>query len=263
MGEQFKGPHTSPWHERIVEKNEILRTQVGSGLHGVAVAGTDDRDEMGVCIEPPECVIGLKTFEQYIFRTQPEGHRSGAGDLDLTVYGLRKFATLAAAGNPTILMPLFAPRSEIVVINAAGEDLRRIRDTFLSRQAGERFLGYLRSQRNKMAEGSGHTNRPELIEKYGFDSKHAYHALRLAIQGAELMATGTITLPMADEHREYLLAVRTGGYSKGEVIAQLDEREQALIHATENSRLPERPDHEAIDAWLVRTYRQWWDQNGL
>jgi hypothetical protein len=68
---------------------------------------------------------------------------------------------------------------------------------------------------------------------------------------------------MADEHREYLLAVRTGGYSKGEVIAQLDEREQALIHATENSRLPERPDHEAIDAWLVRTYRQWWDQNGL
>jgi predicted nucleotidyltransferase len=263
MGEQFSGPHTSPWHERIATGHEILRTQVGSGLHGVTIAGTDDRDEMGICIEPPECVIGLKQFEQYIFRTQPEGHRSGAGDLDLIVYSLRKFATLAAAGNPTILMPLFAPESEIVVINAAGEDLRGMRELFLSQQAGERFLGYLRSQRNKMVGGSGHTNRPELIEKYGFDAKHAYHALRLAIQGAELMSTGSITLPMTAEHREFLLAVRTGGYTKDEVIARLDDFEHALVRATEDSRLPERPDHDAIDAWLVRTHREWWEAKEL
>jgi hypothetical protein len=31
-------------------------------------------------------VIGLREFEQYIFRTQPEGARSGPGDLDLVVY---------------------------------------------------------------------------------------------------------------------------------------------------------------------------------
>jgi len=262
MGEQFTGPHTTPWHERIATENEILRTQVGSGLHGVTIAGTDDRDEMGVCIEPPECVVGLKSFEQYIFRTQPEGHRSGFGDLDLIVYSLRKFATLAAAGNPTILMPLFAPESEIVVINEAGRDLRDVREIFLSRQAGERFLGYLRSQRGKMAGGSGHTNRPELIEKYGFDSKHAYHSLRLAIQGAELMDTGSITLPMTDEHREYLLSVRTGGYTKDEVAAQLDDRERALIRATERSDLPEAPDYDVINTWLVRTHRAWWDSNG-
>ena len=104
---------------------------------------------MGVCIEPPDCVIGLNQFDQYIFRTQPEGHRSGAGDLDLIVYSLRKFATLAAAGNPTILMPLFAPESEIVVINEAGRELRDVREIFLSRLAGERFLGYLSSQREQ------------------------------------------------------------------------------------------------------------------
>ncbi len=37
----------------------ILRVQVGSGVHGTAVAGQDDRDEMGVCLEPPEFVTGL------------------------------------------------------------------------------------------------------------------------------------------------------------------------------------------------------------
>jgi predicted nucleotidyltransferase len=260
MSDEFTGPHTTSWHERIAVDNEILRTQVGSGLHGVTIAGTDDRDEMGVCIEPPDCVIGLNKFDQYIFRTQPEGHRSGAGDLDLIVYSLRKFAALAAAGNPTILMPLFAPESEIVVINDIGRDLRRNREVFLSRQAGERFLGYLRSQRGKMVGGSGHTNRPELIAQYGLDTKHAYHSLRLAIQGAELMNTGTITLPMADEHRAHLLAVRTGGFSKDDVIAQLDEREAALIRATEGSRLPERPDQAAINAWLVDAHRAWWDR---
>lgn len=260
MGDEFAGPHTTAWHERIAVGNEILRTQVGSGLHGVTIAGTDDRDEMGVCIEPPDCVIGLNRFDQYIFRTQPEGHRSGAGDLDLIIYGLRKFATLAAAGNPTILMPLFAPESEIVVINEIGRELRGRREMFLSREAGERFLGYLRSQRGKMVGGSGHTNRPELIEKYGFDSKHAYHSFRLAIQGAELMNTGSITLPMADEHRAHLLAVRTGGFSKDDVVAQLDEREAALVRATEGSRLPEHPDRDTINAWLVDAHRAWWDR---
>jgi predicted nucleotidyltransferase len=259
MGDEFTGPHTTSWHERIAVGNEILRTQVGSGLHGVTIAGTDDRDEMGVCIEPPDCVIGLNTFDQYIFRTQPEGRRSGAGDLDLIIYSLRKFATLAAAGNPTILMPLFAPESEIVVVSEIGRELRGKREMFLSRQAGERFLGYLRSQRGKMVGGSGHTNRPELIAKYGFDSKHAYHSLRLAIQGSELMDTGSITLPMTDEHRAHLLAVRTGGFSKDDVVAQLDEREAALVRATEGSRLPEHADRDAINAWLIDAHRAWWD----
>ena len=30
----------------------ILRGQVGSGVHGTSVEGQDDRDEMGLCLEP-------------------------------------------------------------------------------------------------------------------------------------------------------------------------------------------------------------------
>jgi uncharacterized protein len=263
MGEEFTGPHTTPWHRRIAVDNEILRTQVGSGLHGVTVAGTDDRDEMGVCIEPPESALGLNRFEQYIFRTQPEGHRSGAGDLDLIVYSLRKFASLAAAGNPTVLLPLFAPDSEVVVATDIGDRLRRDRGMFLSRQAGMRFLGYLRSQRERMAADSRRTNRPELIERYGVDVKFAYHALRLAIQGAELMEAGTITLPMPDADRRHLLDVRTGGLTKERIIAELDEREQGLIDAIEVSALPDRPDDDAINAWLIDAHREWWAIRGL
>jgi hypothetical protein len=37
----------------------ILRVQVGSGVHGTSISGQDDRDEMGLCLEPPQFVTGL------------------------------------------------------------------------------------------------------------------------------------------------------------------------------------------------------------
>src|SRR5438552_12637455 len=53
------------------EPNTILRATVGSKLHGLNLEATDDTDEMGVCVEPPEYVVGLRQFEQWVYRTQP------------------------------------------------------------------------------------------------------------------------------------------------------------------------------------------------
>lgn len=111
----------------IARDGEILRTEVGSGLHGIAIAGTDDHDEMGVFIEPPECAIGLAgPMDHYVWRTQPEGHRSGPGDTDLVMYSLRKFLKLAIAGNPTILLPLFAPDESVYNVTDLGAELREL-----------------------------------------------------------------------------------------------------------------------------------------
>lgn len=52
-------PHASEQARTIAEAGMILRVQVGSGLHGTGVAGQDDRDEMGLCVEPPQFVTGL------------------------------------------------------------------------------------------------------------------------------------------------------------------------------------------------------------
>ncbi len=101
-------PHSLPTFKQIADENTVLRGQVGSGLHGVTT-GNDDRDEMGVAIEPPAYVIGNAKFEQYQWRTQPEGVRSGKGDLDLVIYSLRKWARLAAQGNPTVLLLMYIP----------------------------------------------------------------------------------------------------------------------------------------------------------
>ncbi|MCG7607189.1 DNA polymerase beta superfamily protein [Mycobacterium sp. CnD-18-1] len=253
--------HETPRAREIAKASTILRTQVGSDLHGVTVSGHDDRDEMGICIEPPECVIGLEQFEQYQYRTQPEGHRSGPGDLDLVIYSLRKWSRLAAQGNPTVIMPLFAPEVEIVECNDWGRSLRANKDLFLSRECGRRFLGYLKAQKEQMLGlRSKHTNRPELIEVYGFDTKFAYHALRLGIQGAEVLATGNINLPMLTPHREYLRQVRIGRYSKDHVLGHIDQLYADLDKLTNTVDLPDKPDYGKINRFLIEAHQSWWDR---
>src|SRR3954451_9240014 len=91
----------------IAQTHSIVRGLVGSTVHGLGNPATDDRDEMGVCVEPREYVLGLRQFEHFVYRTQPEGEPSGPGDLDLTIYGLRKWCRLAMRGSPTVLLLLF------------------------------------------------------------------------------------------------------------------------------------------------------------
>ncbi|GII63365.1 hypothetical protein Skr01_34500 [Sphaerisporangium krabiense] len=253
--------HSRPEFRAIADELTILRCQVGSGVHGTAIAGTDDRDEMGICLEPPDYVIGLRRFDQYVFRTQPEGVRSGPGDLDLTVYSLRKWMRLAVAGNPTVLLPLFVPEAEIVSVTGLGRRLRADPGLVLSRHAGHRFLGYLRSQRDRMMQypDGKRTNRPELIARFGYDTKFAGHMIRLGVQGVELLETGRITLPMPEPWRSFIVEVRQGGHSKEEVLgiaAELEEKLQRLIPVCD---LPDEPDMRRVDQWLVAAYQTAWD----
>jgi predicted nucleotidyltransferase len=100
--------------ERVARRGCILRGIVGSTVHGLSNPGTDDRDEMGVCIEPEEYVTGLRQFEHWVYRTQPEGVSSGPGDLDLRIYGLRKYCKMALKGSPTVLLLLFIDGDQIL-----------------------------------------------------------------------------------------------------------------------------------------------------
>lgn len=260
-GQQMTGKHSGDEYRRLAEAGTILRCQVGSGVHGTSIEGTDDRDEMGICIEPPEYVIGLRRFEQYIYRTQPEGHRSGHGDLDYTCYSLRKWMRLALQGNPTVLLPLFVPDDEIVAITPLGEELRERRDLIISRQAGHRFAGYLEAQRRGLLsrDGKGRdVTRPELIEAYGWDTKYGAHMVRLGVQGVELLTTGRISLPIPQPWRAWIRQLRTGGHSMDAALEAAEDLESQLRELIATSPLREYPDRDAADAWLISAYQRAW-----
>lgn len=240
----------------IAERSTILRATVGSKLHGLNLAGTDDTDEMGVCIEPPEYVVGLRQFEQWVYRTQPEGHPSGPGDLDLTIYSLRKFVRLALGGNPTTLLLLFAPRSECRVYTRLGAELQEMAPAFIAKSVAAPFLGYLTAQRQRVTgERGGRALRKHLPEGLAqYDTKYAMHMLRLGFQGIELMETGRITLPVREPDRAYLMDVRRGLVAFDDVLTRCGLLERRLADLRDTSPLRERPDETRVEDWLVRTY---------
>lgn len=255
----------------------ILRVQVGSGVHGTSISGQDDRDEMGICLEPREFVTGLARvprgihgetdveFEQYQRHTvwdRPGGlaNRSGAGDLDVVIYAARKWCRLALAGNPTVLLALFVPDEEVVFRNAAGAELVDNAQRFVSKLASARFLGYLQSQKAAMLGESGeHTNRPEVVAEHGYDTKFAMHALRLGVQGVELLSTGRITLPVPEPDLTFLRAVRRGEVSLAVVLEAIGEAEAALVAAGADAAVPAEPDRRWVDDWLHRSHVAYWE----
>ncbi|WP_232665375.1 nucleotidyltransferase domain-containing protein [Pseudonocardia sp. TRM90224] len=254
--------HTEYGTREVALGGEILRTVVGSGVHGIAIAGTDDHDEMGVFLEPPERVLGMSPdVPHYVWRTQPEGVRSGPGDTDLVLYSLRKYLHLATKGNPTALLPLFAPPDAIVVLTPLGEELRALAPAVLSQRAVHRFLGYMNGQRKRLlGEGRG-SPRAELVARYGYDVKYASHALRLVLQGLEIVRDGRLTLPMPEAERAEVLRVKRGDVPElADVLARVEQLQAEIEErlAAGRTPLPSHPDLETITAWAVAAQRRHW-----
>lgn len=267
------GRHGAEQFREIADNGTILRIITGSALHGTAVGDQGDRDEQGICVEPITWLAGVRSFpdptplspggpfEQYIYRTKAEGVPSGPGDLDLTVYGLRKWMRLALDGNPSSLLPLFVPDFAVVAETVLGKELRALAPAILSRRAGGRFAGYLDRQRQSMLsrEGKGRdVTRPELVAKYGFDCKYGAHMIRLGFQGRELMTTGRITLPMPEAEREYVREIRQGHVSMRECLHNAELLEKQIGEAAQTSPLPEQPGYARVDRWMNGAYLRMW-----
>ena len=167
---------------------------------------------------------------------------------------------LALKGHPTVLLLLFVPAELTLVETELGRRLRQLRQAIVSKRAGRGYLGYLRGQKERLlgTRGQKRVNRPELVEAHGFDTKYAMHALRLGYQGLELLETGRLTLPMPEPERSNVMGVRLGQRSFDEVLAEIDEIERRLEAALEQTALPDSPDDDAVDAFLVEAYRQAW-----
>ncbi len=120
----------------------------GSELHGAKVKNTDDLDIYGVYLEPPELVLGLDKKDFYVWSTAGNERQNGPDDIDVCLYSLRKWAGLAAKGNPTALHFLFsrdyAPSPE------PWKKVLKHKDIFLSRQAATQFRGFAEAQLRRL-----------------------------------------------------------------------------------------------------------------
>lgn len=246
----------SPYQHRLAFDNLVYLAETGSNVTGVP--RKNDRDFIGACIEPPSAMLGvtalaLPVFEQYEAHTG-KGPVNVAGDIDTTIYSLRKFVRMAAAGNPNILVSLFVPQNYVEHSTTAGADLRAQRDMFITRSAGLRFIGLARTQLRKLHK----SGRKELVAKHGYDTDFAYHGLRALVQGIELMKQGVITFPVSEEDLAFLTYVRRGEFTEKHIKSEFESLDSQLAKAMHSSSLPESPDYARINDWLTSTYIAYW-----
>jgi predicted nucleotidyltransferase len=136
-----------------VASRTILLVRHGSHAYGMNTLASD-LDSKGVCIEPKKFHFGfLHTFEQ-----ETREARKGAPE-DRVVYSLKKFAGLAAECNPNIIEVLHVADEHVLSIDAFGEELRGMRDMFISAKARWTFAGYAHSQLKRIK-----THRKWLLE---------------------------------------------------------------------------------------------------
>jgi predicted nucleotidyltransferase len=245
--------------------HEILRCEVGSTLHGTGLGvALEDHDEMGVYVEWPRSTIGLGSSEHYVTRTAPDGERSQAGDTDLVVYSLRKWARLALNGNPSVILLFFAPDDKIMYRTPLGDELRAQAEWFSSKRSGAAFLGYMEQQRQRMVGQRGRAGRVRVMPDGGVDWKYAMHMLRLGYQGVEFLTTGRLTLPVPGDIGDHLRDVRTGKVEFTEIIAEAESLEaQVKSLLTDGSSLPAEPDRERVEEWIMAAHLRVWRENDL
>jgi predicted nucleotidyltransferase len=217
-----------------LESCVIYRCVTGSRAYGLE---TDDSDTdlRGVYLAPTDL--------QWSLYGAPEQFEDDASQS--CYWELQKFLVMALKANPNILECLYSPLVDKSTI--IGEELLSLRDRFLSQMIFQTFNGYAMSQFKKIEQDRRNQGQVRW--------KHAMHLLRLLLSGAGTLREGRVPVHV-EAYRDRLLAVKRGEISWEEVEAWRQELHKDFEKALLETKLPERPDYEAANSFLIRARRQ-------
>ncbi len=241
----------------FITEDLIYATIVGSRAYGAA--STDaDVDIYGVCIPPIEKVFPhleghipgfgppVKPWDQWQYQ---------GGGYDITIYSLVKYFDLLTQGNPNIIETLFTADGLVVKESDWSTQLRKSRRVFLSKNIFHKFIGFSKSQRDKMFSATDPGPRKDRIEEFGYDTKAAYHSLRLLLELQHLLATQRMDLAA---YGKLLRKVKRGDFNKQEIKKLLDYHFICVEEAMRITHLPEEPDEDEIRRMLVFFLEQYY-----
>ena len=211
----------------------IYRCVVGSRAYGLSAEGSDT-DRRGIYLPPAELHWSLFGVPEQLENRET----------DEVYWELHKFVSLALKANPTILECLYVPAPETVHPVAA--ELLAMRGRFLSKLIYQTYNGYVMSQFKRLEQ--------DLRTTGTLKWKHAMHLVRLLLAGVAGLREGAIPVHVG-EARERLLAVKRGELAWPEVDEWRLALHREFDRALETTRLPDRPDYAAANAFLVRARR--------
>jgi len=218
----------------------IYSCVVGSRAYGLD-EDVSDVDRRGIYLPPAEMHWSLYGVPEQLENKSAEE----------CYWELQKFLTLALKANPNVLECLYT--SMVEKATPLAQELLDMRSAFLSKLIYQTYNGYVLSQFKKLEQDL--RNRGEIRWK------HAMHLIRLLLEGISVLKSGFLQVWM-DEHREKLLAIRRGAASWEEVNAWRLALHRDFDAALAITRLPERPEYEKVNAFLIHARRVSAEQAG-
>lgn len=223
----------------------------GSVAYNSFVEGESDIDLIGMYFGPVDVELGAcrspKTLEGVTRVALKEGGGYRSVRVEVTLYPVRRAIGLLAKGSPNLLPLLFGLRSHVLISTEEYESIRKESWRFVSGKVYSSVNGYARGQL-KSLEGGGAKNgrRAELVNRHGYDTKAAYHAIRLLSTLVDLYSLGTIKI-YRDVDRDFLMSVRMGKHDKKGVYKVINEMRNKLDELSGIASLPDGANMEAID----------------
>jgi len=237
----------------------------GSVAYGVSTDASD-KDIYGFAIPPKEMlwkplnqhIPGFDKLQGFDQWQQHHIQSTDGNEYDFSVYNITKFFHLVSQCNPNMIDCLFVPRECVIHSTAISEKLRESRHMFLHKGAWHKFKGYAYSTIHKMrikspAPGS---KRAILHEKYGYDTKFAFHVIRLLNEIEQILTEGDLDL---QRDREQLKAVRNGQWTENEIYEYFTDKEKLLEEVYMKSELRHSPDIDAIRKLLFECLEMHYD----
>ena len=212
----------------------VYRCVVGSRAYGLD-HDDSDTDRRGIYLAPADL--------QWSLFGAPEQFEDNASQS--CYWELQKFLIMALKANPNILECLYSPLVEKVT--PLGEELLALRQDFLSQMIFQTFNGYAMSQFKKIEQ--------DLRNHGEVRWKHAMHLLRLLLTGAATLREGRVPVRV-ESLRDRLLAVKRADVPWSEVDAWRKELHLDFERALAETKLPERPDDEAANRFLINARRE-------
>lgn len=211
----------------------IYRCIVGLRAYGLDHADSDT-DRRGVYLPPAEMHWSLFGVPEQLENQET----------DECYWELQKFLTLALKANPNVLEVLNSPIVEFVT--PLGQELLNLRPAFLSKLVYQTYNGYVMSQFKKLDQ--------DIRNRGAIKWKHAMHLIRLLLSGIMVLRERTVPVAVA-EHKDRLLAIRNGQMPWDEVNAWRLELHRQFDEAFRTTSLPDRPDYETANVFLVKARR--------
>lgn len=228
----------------------------GSYGYGLYQGGiSKDVDIMGFFVRSLGDYVGIESKNDKI-EMKIDGVFNGIKiQFEITMYDGRKFFSLCSSCNPTVLQMLYVDREFLLADEICGELFANrhifISEKYIKKNFGGTAIGFLNKAKNYSSLKSMNDGRRKRIERHGYDTKSAMHAVRVARLYYDLLVGGYgnikkngIEITRKNDRQE-LIDIYNGKKS----IDDIDSEVKGLISDAENKNKNDLPafDDESIE----------------